>query len=221
MNDLDLRVALQRDADLVGEPSPDLLDQLVDRRRLQRRQRSALLGAVAAVVIIAAGIPIASSLVTRSEGGPATRTETPTIAPTPSVTPEDVQETPQAPTTPEPEVEDPAPTGDSPAAPAWPSASAATHGGQYWAVFLEVAREGTEQAELQRAYADASALGYPSGIGDVNCSQGAREQLGLDPTVSYQVVNIYFDTSEQAQQFVDLYESGVVGTAYVTAYCLD
>jgi hypothetical protein len=85
MNDLDLRTALHRDADLVGSPSPDLLDQLVQRRQHQRRQRAGVLSAVAAVVVIAAGIPVGQSLLTRADGGPAGET---TVAPTPSVTPE-------------------------------------------------------------------------------------------------------------------------------------
>jgi hypothetical protein len=218
MNDLDLRAALQRDADLVGEPSPDLLDQLVDRRRHQTRRRAALLGAVAAVVVIGAGIPIGSSLLSRSEPGPATQTP-------PSVTQEST--TPPAPptgdeptpTAPEIEVETPAVESSDP--PAWPAAAEATHGGQYWAVFLEVARSGTEQAELQQAVDSAAALGYPAGVSDVSCSMGAAEQLGLDPTVAYSVVTIYFADRGTAQQFVDLYEPGVVGTASITAYCLD
>jgi hypothetical protein len=86
MNDLDLRTALHRDADLVGEPSPDLLDQLVRRRQHQRRQRAGMLTSALAVVVIAAGIPIGTSLLARSDGGPATD-PTPTVgteAPTPT-----------------------------------------------------------------------------------------------------------------------------------------
>lgn len=85
MNDLDLRTALHRDADLVGSPSPDLLDQLVQRRRRQRRQRAGILSAVAAVVVIAAGIPVGQSLLSSSDTSPAGET---TVAPTPSVAPE-------------------------------------------------------------------------------------------------------------------------------------
>ena len=81
MNDLDLRAALHRDAGLVGEPSPDLLDRLGRRRAHQRRQRTVLTGAVAAVVVIAAGIPIGVSLAVRSATTPATQP----IAPTPTV----------------------------------------------------------------------------------------------------------------------------------------
>jgi hypothetical protein len=83
MNDLDLRTALHRDADLVGLPSPDLLDQLVRRRRHQQRQRAGVLAAVLGVVVIAAGVPVGQSLLARSDAGPAGET---TVAPTPSVT---------------------------------------------------------------------------------------------------------------------------------------
>jgi hypothetical protein len=85
MNDLDLRTALHRDADLVGLPSLDLLDQLVRRRRHQQRQRAGVLAAVLGVVVIAAGIPVGQSLLSRSDGNPAGET---TVAPTPSMTPE-------------------------------------------------------------------------------------------------------------------------------------
>jgi hypothetical protein len=116
MNDLDLRAALQRDADLVGAPAPDLLDQLAHRRQLQRRQRAGVLAAAAAVVVIAAGIPVGASLVTRSDGGPATRTtveQAPSVTPTPEVTPEPTPEVvapppPVAPETTAPETTVPA-----------------------------------------------------------------------------------------------------------------
>jgi hypothetical protein len=92
MNDLDLRTALHRDADLVGSPSPDLLDQLVKRRRHQQRQRAGVLAAVLGVVVIAAGIPVGQSLLARSDTSPAGETK---VAPTPSVT-ADVVPTPTA-----------------------------------------------------------------------------------------------------------------------------
>jgi hypothetical protein len=84
MNDLDLHAALHRDADLAGEPSPDLLDQLVRRRIHQRRRRTAVLATVAGVLVIGAGIPVGQSFLTSSDTRPATQT---TVEPTPSVTP--------------------------------------------------------------------------------------------------------------------------------------
>ncbi|MGY1619390.1 hypothetical protein ACI797_21835 [Geodermatophilus sp. SYSU D00691] len=96
MNDLDLRAALHRDADLVGEPAPDLLDRLYDRRRHQQRTRIALAGAVAAVVLVVAGIPVGASFLTGSDGGPATQT----VEPTPSRTDEPAPTTSEATTPP-------------------------------------------------------------------------------------------------------------------------
>ena len=112
MNDLDLRTALHRDADLVGEPSPDLLDQLVRRRQHQRRQRAGMVTSALAVVVIAAGIPIGTSLLARSDGGPATD-PTPTVsteAPAPSTA------TPAPPTTATPSSAAPTPTATPTAA---------------------------------------------------------------------------------------------------------
>ena len=100
MNDVDLRTALHRDADLVGEPSPDLLDQLLQRRRHQNRQRAGVLAAVLGVVVIAAGIPVGTSLLAQSDSGPATET---TVEVTPSITPE-VTPTPATTPVPTPEV---------------------------------------------------------------------------------------------------------------------
>ena len=94
MNDLDLRTALHRDADLVGAPPADLLEQLGQRRQHERRQRAGVLAAVVAVVVIAAGIPLGQSLVTRSESTTATdpvvitsTPATPTVPAVPTTTP--------------------------------------------------------------------------------------------------------------------------------------
>jgi len=109
MNDLDLRIALHRDADLVGEPSPDLLDQLAVRRDKQRRQRAGMLAAALGVVVIAAGIPVGSSLLTQSDPGPAVEITTPA----PSTT----QEVPTAPPAPSPTDESSGAVVDSPPVP--------------------------------------------------------------------------------------------------------
>ena len=68
MNDLDLLAALQRDAELAGEPSPDLLEQLGRRRDRQRHQRLGVAAAVLGVVLIAGGIPLGQSLLDRPDG---------------------------------------------------------------------------------------------------------------------------------------------------------
>jgi hypothetical protein len=94
MNDLDLHTALQRDADLVGEPAPDLLEQLGRRHRHQRRQRAGVLSAVLGVVVIAAGIPLGHSLLVSSESA----TATDPVAPTSSISAPLTSTAPSAPT---------------------------------------------------------------------------------------------------------------------------
>lgn len=109
MNDLDLRAALHRDAELAGEPSPDLLDQLALRSDKQRRRRAGMLATAVAVVVIAAGIPVGQSLLAQGDGGPVDQapvittpsvepTPTPTVAPPPvaTATERPVAETPPA-----------------------------------------------------------------------------------------------------------------------------
>ena len=120
MNDLDLRTALHRDADLVGEPSPDLLEQLGQRRRRERRQRFGVGGAVLAVLVIAAGIPLGQSLAGGSDGT--------AVDPGPTVTTPAPTPTPVAPTTAPapPVVETPPPTSGTPVAPVAPVAPPVT-----------------------------------------------------------------------------------------------
>ena len=115
MNDLALHTALQRDADLVGEPSPDLLDQLARRRQHQRRQRAGILAAAAAaVVLIGGGIPVVSSLTMRADVAPATQPTT--IPSTPPATTEAAPPTSAAPTTSSEPTPAPASTDPEPAA---------------------------------------------------------------------------------------------------------
>jgi hypothetical protein len=101
MNDLDLRAALHRDADLAGEPPADLLDQLVRRRRDQRRRRAGAFGGIAAVVVLAAGIPIGASLLSASDGRPAAPATTPTTEVVPSEVPPTTSAPVPPPVTPE------------------------------------------------------------------------------------------------------------------------
>lgn len=121
MNDLDLRAALHRDADLAGEPPADLLDQLLRRRQDQRRRRAGALGGIAAVVVLAAGIPIGASFVSASHGGPAA----PATSPTTEAVPDEVTPTTTAP---EPVAVVPPPVAPEtpPAAPDTPSAAPET-----------------------------------------------------------------------------------------------
>ena len=53
----------------------------------------------------------------------------------------------------------------------------------------------------------------------INCDKAAREALGLTLGVDHYTVAVYFRTRDEAQQFVDTFEPGVVGTAEVTVDC--
>lgn len=95
-----------------------------------------------------------------------------------------------------------------------------------WGTVLRgfVAVERTSSApELARAKEELRKAGYrvSPGASDVTCDQGAREALGLTPGVDYFVEAVYFLTRQEAQQFVDAFQPGVVGTAVVTMYCRD
>lgn len=96
------------------------------------------------------------------------------------------------------------------------------HGEQFYAVFVAVERT-SSAPEFARAEEELQKAGYrvSPGVSDINCHQGAREALRLAPGVDYFVEAVYFLTRQEAQQFVDAFEPGVVGTAFVTMYCLD
>jgi len=148
-------------------------------------------------------------------------------APTPVASEAEVQQTPA------PAAETAVPDGTASSAArsarAFPPASRnVEHGGQIWAVYLALSRvdasgKAEEPEQLARAEQQARAVGYEDDIGngDLGCDVGAREALRLDPDRDYRGVSIFFDTQAQAKQFVDAYEPPVVGTARVTAYCLD
>jgi hypothetical protein len=101
-----------------------------------------------------------------------------------------------------------------------PPEAAAKQGGKYFAIFLAVARDAHDPA-LATAQQEAKAVGYSGGVGDVSCTPGAREALNLAGTAHYTAFSIFFATSQQAQDFLNAYKGKVVGTAYVTAGCLD
>ncbi len=111
---------------------------------------------------------------------------------------------PSTATSAEPADDSSAPASPTAAQDEWPAEAEAVHGGQYWAVYLAVARSGTEEEKLQAAYASAQSLDHRAGIGSL-CETGAEEALGLEPGVSYDAVSIFFDSAGAAQQFVDLY----------------
>ncbi|MCU1589557.1 MAG: hypothetical protein JWP11_813 [Frankiales bacterium] len=101
-----------------------------------------------------------------------------------------------------------------------PPEAAAVQGGKYYAVFLAVAADVRDPA-LVNAQQKAKALGYDGGVGDINCTPGARAQLKLSPSGDYTAFSVLFATKGQAQELVDAYPDAVVGIAYVTAGCLD
>ncbi len=142
---------------------------------------------------------------------PATSSD-PASAPAPSVTPS------STPTTAKPDF----PPAVAPAA--------LHHGGIYWGVYVTVVRaDGNyrvtpgDQKRLDAARKSLTDLGYEpdSGAYDIGCEQGLQEQLHLDPQRIYATVRIFFATHAQAEQFVEAYQPGVVGTAKVTLYCMD
>ena len=96
------------------------------------------------------------------------------------------------------------------------------HGERFYAVFVAVERT-SSAPELALAKQELHKAGYrvSPGATDINCDQGAREALRLTPGVDYFVEAVYFLTRQEAQQFVDAFKPGVVGTAFVTVYCRD
>ena len=104
----------------------------------------------------------------------------------------------------------------------FPPAAELRHGERFYAVFVAVERT-SSALELTRAKEELQKAGYrvSPGATDINCDQGAREALRLTPGVDYFVEAVYFLTRQEAQQFVDAFEPGVVGTAFVTLYCRD
>ncbi|MGY1745987.1 hypothetical protein [Blastococcus sp. SYSU D00695] len=72
MNSSDLRDALRRDAELVGEPSGDLLERVEDLRRTTARRRAgvALASALGAALVVAA-VPVGGALLDQPATGDA------------------------------------------------------------------------------------------------------------------------------------------------------
>jgi hypothetical protein len=88
-------------------------------------------------------------------------------------------------------------------------------------VYLSVERGEMPTAETRAAEAEAQRQQWRYSSGDIDCDQGARQALRLDPARKYYSVAVYFRTRKDAQKFVDLYEPGVVGIAPVTIFCAD
>jgi hypothetical protein len=97
------------------------------------------------------------------------------------------------------------------------------HGGEAWAVYVAVASD-FDAPEIAAGAGLLEELGYFGGGGDLGCDQGAAEALGLDPSQSWTATAVYFETEEDAQAFVNAYESlghQAVGYALVQTFCLD
>ncbi|HWI03330.1 MAG TPA: hypothetical protein VNT52_05800 [Acidimicrobiales bacterium] len=116
------------------------------------------------------------------------------------------------------------PSTNASATPGFPPRAQVRHGDEVYGVYVAVKRT-PSAPELAQAKRDLTAAGYSGytqpGAGDINCDQGAREALRLDPRRAYHAVAIYFRTVQEAQQFVDAFKPGVVGTAQVKLYCRD
>ena len=125
------------------------------------------------------------------------------------------------PTQPETTTTVPAPTSTTPAPATLPTPIPVEHGREMFGVYLSVERGMAPTAETQAAQAEAERNKWPFSGGDINCDQGAREALRLDPARDYYAIAVYFATRDDAQRFVDLYEPGVVGIAPVTVFCAD
>lgn len=245
MNDLESTVR-SRLHDLADEAPDDGAADNARTARLryhrQRRNRVVVLATCAALVVIGVGSAALGTVLGSADGTVATRPDgdvtTAPPAPTsagPSAAPTETASAP--PPTPLVTSSTPAPsagstattgTGSAPSAPppppqspAWPDEAMAVHGGTYWSVVLELVRDDEEQDAAQAALDALQELGYQGGIGDVGCTDGIRQALGLDPAHGYTNVDVLFATAEEAQRFVDLYQPGVVGTVRVTTYCLD
>jgi hypothetical protein len=67
MNSSELRDALRRDAELVGEPPSDLLERVEDLRRRSTRHRAGVVASAVGVALVVAAIPVGGALL----GGPA------------------------------------------------------------------------------------------------------------------------------------------------------
>lgn len=69
MNSSDLRDALRRDAELVGEPPRDLLERVEDLRRRSYRRRAGVAASALGVALVVAAIPVGGALLDGPVGG--------------------------------------------------------------------------------------------------------------------------------------------------------
>ena len=226
----DRLLALFQDAERLAPDAQRVRAGITRGIRRRAAQRRAALGTSAALVLaLAAGVGLAAGtqpadVLVPARPLPPTASPSPTAV-TPSPTPTAAPRTPAATPAPSPISPSSSPTSTSPAFP--PAAAQVNQGDLVWAVYLAVSRlqDGVPvaRAELDRAREAAEAVGYQGevGDGDVDCAQGAREALQLNPDIGYFTASILFATEADARQFITAYEPGVVGLAQITAFCLD
>ncbi|KAA0233479.1 MAG: hypothetical protein JJLCMIEE_03542 [Acidimicrobiales bacterium] len=104
-----------------------------------------------------------------------------------------------------------------------PAQANAALGDPVWGLYLTAVDEsyaGYNAPELTEAVLDAHNLGYNANARNMACDTDAVGALGLDPTVSWLTVPLYF-TSEADAQLVAGELDGYTGIAQVTVGCLD
>ncbi len=74
-------------------------------------------------------------------------------------------------------------------------------------------------AKLPAAKRAAVALGYRPSVKNINCDQGAREALRLNPRRAYGVVSVYFRSASDASRFVKGWRIKGVRTVPVVLKC--
>lgn len=101
----------------------------------------------------------------------------------------------------------------------WPDdVEAPVQGGRYTAVVLATG----EPSALEPSVASARERGYVAGVSDPGCLQGVVEVVG--PDAGGLVSSVLFARPADAREFATAWGAEglpVVGTADVTAYCLD
>jgi hypothetical protein len=145
----------------------------------------------------------------------------------PVISPAQLSPPASPPTTDVPTARGPAPTAAPTAgaatkkAPPFPPQAPLVHQGTAWAVVVAISRTQNDP-KLAAAVRSVTAVGYRDVV--VNpvsgCDQGMREGLKLNPG-DYWHVSLYFADAATAQQFVDAYQPGVVGTVKVVTGCAD
>ena len=91
------------------------------------------------------------------------------------------------------------------------------HGKEFYGLYLAAAPFGAK--ELDEAVRRLDVLGIEAFPGDINCDEGAADQLGVPNDVA--VVAVYFDRRRDARAWLDELDPRPVGIARVTTFCLD